>query len=49
MASLDKITLSINKLPDIKASEFDTTFRINVLAPLVLVQAVQPYLSVNLT
>ncbi|KAG6355792.1 hypothetical protein INS49_003758 [Diaporthe citri] len=33
-----------NKLPDIKASEFDTTFRINVLAPLMLVQAVQPYL-----
>ncbi|KAI3395862.1 hypothetical protein diail_799 [Diaporthe ilicicola] len=33
-----------NKLPDIKVSEFDTTFRINVLAPLMLVQAVQPYL-----
>ncbi|KAG8161168.1 hypothetical protein KVR01_009432 [Diaporthe batatas] len=36
-----------NKLPEIKVSEFDTTFRINVLAPLMLVQAVQPHLPTD--
>ncbi|PKS07750.1 hypothetical protein jhhlp_006358 [Lomentospora prolificans] len=33
-----------DKLPDIKVSDFDITYKINVLGPLLLVQAAQPYL-----
>ncbi|KAM0272867.1 hypothetical protein ACHAQH_008553 [Verticillium albo-atrum] len=33
-----------NLLPDITVDQFDTSYRVNVLGPLLLVQAVQPYL-----
>ncbi|SPN97531.1 related to 3-oxoacyl-[acyl-carrier-protein] reductase [Cephalotrichum gorgonifer] len=36
-----------NKLPDIKISEFETTYRVNVLGPLLLVQAAQPFLPTD--
>ncbi|EEY14489.1 3-oxoacyl-[acyl-carrier-protein] reductase [Verticillium alfalfae VaMs.102] len=33
-----------NLIPDITVDQFDTSYRVNVLGPLLLVQAVQPYL-----
>ena len=33
-----------NKLPDLTTAEFEATYRVNVLAPLLLTQAVQPHL-----
>jgi len=33
-----------NKIPDVQISEFEATFRVNVLGPLLLMQAAQPYL-----
>ena len=33
-----------NNLPEIKVFEFEETYRVNVLGPLLLVQAAQPYL-----
>jgi 3-oxoacyl-[acyl-carrier protein] reductase len=36
-----------NKLPDIKISDFDFAYRVNVLGPLLLVQAAQSYLPMD--
>ncbi|ROV98800.1 hypothetical protein VPNG_08395 [Cytospora leucostoma] len=36
-----------DKLPDIKVQDFEDTYRVNVLGPLLLVQAAQPYLPTD--
>ncbi|ROT41496.1 3-oxoacyl-reductase [Sodiomyces alkalinus F11] len=36
-----------DKLPDIKVEDFETSYRVNVLGPLLLVQAAQPYLPTD--
>ena len=33
-----------NKIPEVQVSEFETTYKVNVLGPLLLIQAAQPYL-----
>lgn len=36
-----------NKIPDIQISDFDASYKVNVLGPLLLVQAAQPYLPTD--
>ncbi|KAK2045391.1 short chain dehydrogenase [Colletotrichum somersetense] len=36
-----------NRLPEITVEQFEDTYRVNVLGPLLLVQAVQPYLPTD--
>jgi NAD(P)-dependent dehydrogenase (short-subunit alcohol dehydrogenase family) len=36
-----------DKIPDIKISDFDISYKVNVLGPLLLIQAAQPYLPTD--
>ena len=37
----------VNPIPEIKVADFDTSYRINVLGPLLLIQAAEPHLPTD--